>query len=206
MPYFPLFVDLTGKHVLVVGGGTVALRKVEKLLPFGPQVTVVAPQLHPQLREYPDIRVRQEPFAPWMLQDTFLVIAASDDRDVNREVSRLCQERNLPVNAVDDRDACTFLFPALVQKGPLTVGISTGGASPAAAAWLRQRIQKEIPDAFDDILLYMESLRPRIRGIVDGEKNRKRIYQRILASCLEADRPLTDSELNDLLKQEGIEP
>ena len=141
MGYFPFFVDLTGKEGLIVGGGTVALRKVEKLLPYGPHLPVAAPEVLPELDSCPELTLLRRPFAPELLENKAFVIAATDDAAVNREISALCQERGIPVNVVDDPDQCTFLFPALVKRGDLSVGISTTGASPTAAVWLKQQVE-----------------------------------------------------------------
>ena len=130
MAYFPLFVELAGRRVLVVGGGRVALRKVEKLLPYEPEVVVVAPEIRPELENLQGVTLVRRSFFPDLLSGAALVIAAAGDTGVNHEVSALCREQGIPVNVVDDPAACTFFFPALVKRGPLSVGISTGGAAP----------------------------------------------------------------------------
>ena len=115
-----------------------ALRKVEKLLPYGPRLTVVSPALLPELEAIPGLTLLRRAFSPQDLDEVFFVVAATDDQNLNREISALCRERRIPVNVVDDREACSFLFPALVRHGDLSVGISTGGASPTAAIWLKE--------------------------------------------------------------------
>ena len=199
MGYFPFFIDITGQKGLIVGGGAVALRKAEKLLPFGPALTAAAPEFLPGFAALPGLTLVRGPFRPELLEGVSFVIAATDDREVNREISRLCRARNILVNAVDDREACTFLFPALVQRGPLTAGISTGGASPAAAAWVREQIEEIVPPGFDKILSFMENLRPALKGRPDDLK-------RIFAACLAAGRPLTAAEVRDILTGTGAKP
>ena len=137
MGYFPFFVDLEGQPGLIVGGGTVALRKADKLLPYGPHLTVVSPHILPELERIPGLTLSRREFSPADLDGMLFAIAATDDRGLNRRIAELCRERHIPVNAVDDREACSFLFPALVKRGDLSVGISTGGASPTAAIWLK---------------------------------------------------------------------
>ncbi len=140
MGYFPFFMDLEGREGLVVGGGAVALRKLQKLLPYGPRLTVAAPELLAEIEALPGLTRLRRSFAPAMLEGKGFVIAATDDREVNRGIAALCRERGIPVNAVDDKEQCTFLFPALVKRGYLTVGVSTAGASPSAAAWVGRSV------------------------------------------------------------------
>lgn len=173
MPWFPMFVQLNGANALIVGGGKVALRKAEKLLPYGPRITVVAPDFCPELEALPGLTFCRRSFADADLQGPpALVIAATDDKALNHRISALCRERRIPVNVVDDPEACGFLFPALVRRGRLSVGISTGGASPTAAVWLKERIEKLLPPRFADSLDRLEALRPTLKAEVSDEHAR----------------------------------
>ena len=173
MPWFPMFVQLKGADALLVGGGTVALRKAEKLLPYGPRITVVAPDIIPELAVLPGLTLCRRPFAESDLQGTLaLVIAATDDTALNRKIAALCREKRIPVNVVDDPEACGFLFPALVRRGRLSVGISTGGASPTAAVWLKERIESILPPHFGTALDRLEALRPALKAQVPDERDR----------------------------------
>lgn len=148
MGYFPFFVDIAGRNGLIVGGGRVALHKLEKLLPYGARLTVVAPEITEsmaQCAQENDICVIKRAFAPEDLTGMRFVIAASDDRGVNAEVGELCGEKGILVNVVDDKEACSFLFPSLVKAGKLGIGISTEGASPEIAASVRSQIACMIP-------------------------------------------------------------
>lgn len=147
MAYFPFFVDLTGQRGLIAGGGTVALRKAEKLIPYGPALTVAAPDLLPGFEALPGLTLLRRPFTPRLLEGMRFVIAATGDPALNHRIAALCRERGVLVNVVDDRDWCTFLFPALVREGPLSVGISTGGASPTGAVWVKERLEGLLPRA-----------------------------------------------------------
>lgn len=205
MGYFPFFVDLEGQPGLIVGGGTVALRKADKLLPYGPRLTVVSPHILPELERIPDLTLSRRKFSPADLDGMLFVIAATDDRDLNRRIAALCRERHIPVNAVDDREACSFLFPALVKRGDLSVGISTGGASPTAAIWLKERIAGLLPERFDEILTWLEEQRPRLKATLPRESQRSRLFARLFTACLEQGRPLTEAETQDVLQEEGLE-
>ena len=128
MAYFPFFVDIGGKNGLIVGGGRIALHKLQKLLPYEAVLKVVTPDVSEELWQTAlekDICIIKRKFEPSDLDGVCFVIAASDDMEVNAEVGRLCRERNLLVNVVDDKEACSFLFPSLVKAGNLSIGIST---------------------------------------------------------------------------------
>ena len=201
MSYFPFFVELSGVEGLVVGGGTVALRKVEKLLPYGPKLTVAAPEIVPELRNMPELTLLDQRFSPELLDGKAFVIAATDDPLQNQEISDLCHSRNLPVNAVDDPERCSFLFPALVKQGDLSVGISTAGASPAAAVWLKEEIEALLPERMDEILSFLSEVRPVVKAEVAQER-RGAFFAGLFYSCMEAGRPLTEAELQERLEVE----
>lgn len=199
MGYFPFFVDLEGREGLVVGGGAVALRKLQKLLPYGPRLTVAAPELLAEIEALPGLTRLRRSFAPAMLEGKGFVIAATDDREVNRGIAALCRERGIPVNAVDDKEQCTFLFPALVKRGDLTVGVSTAGASPSAAAWVRRRVSERLPEDFGELLDYLASLRPVVRKRV-AEENRAAVFARLFSDCMEQGFPLEEAALAAVLE------
>lgn len=198
MAYFPFFMDLAGREGLIVGGGAVAARKAEKLLPFGPRLTVAAPEILPELEALPGLTLVRRAFEPAMLEGKFFVIAAADHREANREIAALCRARGILVNAVDDREACTFLFPALARRGELTVGVSTAGASPSAAVWVKERVEEAVPEDFGDLLEYLASLRPRVRERVPEER-RAGAFSRLFALCLEGGFPLEEGALEAVL-------
>lgn len=168
-----MFVQLKGAKALIVGGGTVALRKAEKLLPYGPHIKVVAPDIIPELAALPGLTLCRRPFAESDLQGTpALVIAATDEPALNRNIAALCREKCIPVNVVDDPEACGFLFPALVRRGRLSVGISTGGASPTAAVWLKERIESILSPHFGTALDRLEAMRPALKAQIPEERDR----------------------------------
>ena len=145
MAYFPFFVELAGASGLVAGGGKVALRKVEKLLPYGPRLTVIAPRIDEKILAMPGVVCLRRAFEPADLEGKDFAVAAAGDREVNHRISRLCRERKIPVNVVDDKEASSFLFPSLIKRGELSVGISTGGSSPSAAIYLKERFAEAVP-------------------------------------------------------------
>ena len=200
MAYFPLFVDLTGRRVLVVGGGRVALRKVEKLLPYGAELIVAAPEFRPELETMAGVMLVRRAFAPELLEGAAMVIAAAGDRAVNHQVSGLCRERGIPVNVVDDPAACTFYFPALVKRGALSVGISTGGASPCAAAYIRRQVEDLVSEDFGAILEFLSARRPVVRNAITEEERRAKFFAELFQRGLRGETPLTEEAAEQALR------
>ena len=200
MAYLPVFMDIAGQDILIVGGGTVALRKIEKLLLYEPQITLVAPSVDPMIRAHSEVYIFEREFEEEMLEKKKLVIAATDDRTLNARIAALCREKGIPVNAVDQREDCTFLFPALVKRGELSIGISTGGASPTAARWVKEQIDNLLPSEFDQILSYLDELRPQIKAMVADEKTRARVYAKLLQLCMVGEMPLSKEQIEELIK------
>lgn len=200
MAYFPFFMELKDRKGLIVGGGTVALRKIQKLLPFGPVLTVIAPEFALELREIPGLILRQRPFDPADVHKNLtFVIAATDDPEENHKIAALCREFGIPVNVVDDPQSCTFLFPALVQEGKLTVGISTAGASPTAAVRLKEEIGSLLPEGYGDTLDFLEEIRPVVKARLPEEEQAGAL-RRLCDGCLTRGGALSETEISEILE------
>ena len=141
---YPVNLVLDGRSCLVVGGGKVALRKVEGLVACGARVRVVAPTVDAGLRDLPGVVVEERPWQPDDIDGVWLVIAATDDPAVNRSVYEAGERAGVWVNGADDPANCSFTLPSVVRRGDLQVTVSTGGRSPALATWLRRRLEGEI--------------------------------------------------------------
>jgi len=161
---------------------------------------VAAPEILPELEALPGVTLLREPFSPALLEGKFFAIAATNDSELNHTVAALCRERGILVNAVDDKDNCTFLFPALVKRGDLSAGVSTAGASPSAAAWVRERLDAWLPEDFGALLSYLGELRPVVRRRVPGEARRAAAFSRLFSVCLEKGFPLEEETLSAILK------
>lgn len=144
MRYYPVFLDMQGKPVVVIGGGNVALQKIDGLLDAGAEVTVVSPELNErlsQLRDEGNILHLKREYEPGDIVGYELVFVATDNYDENRRVWQEGRERHIWVNAVDDPPNCDFIMPGIVRKGELIVAISTSGTSPAMARKVREDIE-----------------------------------------------------------------
>lgn len=201
MTYFPLFIELEGARCLVVGGGPVALRKAKTLLDYGAQVTAVAPQIQPALAALAGVTVCARPFTEADLAGARLVLAATNDRALNARIGRLCREKHIPVNVADSRADSTFLFPSVVRRGPLSVGVTTGGASPTAAQYARRAVEAALPDELGDILTYLADCRARVQRELQGESEAARAqkFAALFDACMAKGRALTGEEEQALL-------
>lgn len=194
MAYFPFFVDIENEKGLIVGGGRIAAHKVEKLLPFGAQLTVIAPQISSILKENTAVTCLEREFCDRDVEQARFVIAASDDTALNHHISELCRKRGILVNVVDDKDYCGFLFPALVKEGKLTAGICTAGASPQTAASVRSQLAAELPGQIEAILEDLNDLRDAAKERIADDRKRAAFLKAAAKFCLAQSRPLTDTE------------
>lgn len=200
MAYFPMFIELQNAPVLVVGGGKVALRKVKKLLPYGADITVVAPKMEKELEELSEVvKIHREFDSSDLLSCPTMVIAATDQKEVNEQIAYRCKEQNIPVNVADDVENCSFLFPSLVKKGKLTAGICTGGSSPTAAIYCKERLQEALPDSMDEILDWLEEKRSELKAEIPTQSTRAGIFRKVFDKCMEKGRPLTEEEWGQIL-------
>lgn len=200
MSYFPFFMEIGGKKCLIVGGGTVALRKAEKLAPFGVQITAVAPAFCTEMRDMAGICRKERPFLPEDTEGMAFVIGATDDAAVNAGISRLCREKGIPVNIVDDKENCTFYFPALIKRGEFVAGFSSGGNSPLAARYIREKVEETIPPHFEDTIALLGTFRERVKREFPDGREREKLLRRIFALALERDGNLAAEDLERLLE------
>ncbi len=181
--YFPIFFDLNNQPVLVVGGGEVALRKVSLLERCGARITVVAPEIAPELEERAErkaiIALARE-FEPSDLQGARLVIVATSKRAVNRWIATLSEAQGIPVNVVDDKEASRFIVPAIVDRDPVIVAISTGGTSPVLARRLRERLEAFIPKRFGEFALWLQNLRRSSMDKLRDTQERRRFFESLV--------------------------
>jgi len=185
MTLYPLFADLRDRTVLVVGGGEVAARKVAALLRAGARARVGATSFIPQLRELRAAHAIEcldgEYRSDW-LDDCWLVIAATDDHELNRRVANDAAERRMFCNVVDDAQQSSFQVPAVVDRAPLIVAISSGGAAPMLARWVRERLEILLDHSIGAMASLLERQRPAIRARHGDVGARRRFYERLLAS------------------------
>ena len=202
MGYFPFFVDVENQNCLVVGGGVVALRKIEKLLPFNPNITVVSPKVHKEILSIENINIIKRKFDFNDLKEKSFVITATDDKVLNKEIYNSCKENNIPVNTVDDKDNCSFIFPALAKNNSVTVAISTSGKSPLYAKYLRKKIENLIQDS-ESIVDNLSKYREKIKNEISLEENRKIAFEKLLEYSL-SNESITDDLVDKIIKDLSV--
>jgi uroporphyrin-III C-methyltransferase / precorrin-2 dehydrogenase / sirohydrochlorin ferrochelatase len=183
MHYFPIFFDLTAQKVLIVGGGEVALRKVTLLERTGAQITLVAPEIVPELMTRAAagrLKLAIREFIPDDLTGARLVVVATSRRAVNRWIAKLSDSRGIPVNVVDDREASRFIVPAIIDRDPVLVAISTGGTSPVLARRLRERVEAVLPKKIGALALWLRALRKGARRRLRDIDTRRRFFEAIV--------------------------
>lgn len=182
-PNFPVFLKLKNQPCLVIGGGEVALRKIRTLLKAEAKITVVAPELCDELVEMKKaahIFHSHTVFSDQDLMDCKLVIAATNNRELNQHVSQLAHERNLPVNVVDDPELCSFIMPSVVERLPVQIAISTGGNSPVLARLLRAKLETLIPSSYGRLAELMGQFRDQVKNQIPDFHQRRHFWENIL--------------------------
>lgn len=178
---FPVNLNLVGRPVLVVGGGRIAYRKVQQLLAAGGDVTVVAPDIIDEFSDLPVTLVRRE-YQSGDVATFRLVITATGNTEVDQAIYDECEERGIWINSADDPDRCAFTLPAAFRRGSLMVTVSTGGASPALASWLRSHLELAIGPEFADVVSQLAIERARIHA--DGQSTEDVDWQPIIARVM----------------------
>ncbi len=166
-PQYPVNLVLQGRRVLVVGGGAVAARKVDGLLACGADVVVVAPVVSPAIHGLAAagrLRLHERPYQAADLDDTWLAVTATDDRNVNRAVFEDGEARRIWVNAADDPGSCSFTLPSVVRQGPVMVTVATGGHSPALATWLSRHVAGELGPEYAQLAALLAEARATLQA------------------------------------------
>jgi precorrin-2 dehydrogenase / sirohydrochlorin ferrochelatase len=185
MQYYPVFLDLKEKHVLVVGGGRIAQDKIEKLLSAGARIEIVSPQINEYLTRLVEtgaVGYCCKEFEESDLDGKFLVISATDKKEVNENVSRLAEIRSILCNVVDQPALCNFIVPALVTRGDLQIAISTGGKSPTIAQKAKKEIENLIGDEYACLLEIAAAFRQKVQHRFSDYTTRREMMRKFVES------------------------
>ncbi|MBN1548978.1 MAG: bifunctional precorrin-2 dehydrogenase/sirohydrochlorin ferrochelatase [Syntrophaceae bacterium] len=187
MKYYPVFLDIAGKPCVVVGGGEVACRKVHRLLECGAHVSVISRQLCPDLLElktHGSVTHIDDQYQSEQIDHAFLVVGATDNSDVNGKIFRDARVRNILVNIVDEPEHCDFILPSIVERGDLSIAISTGGKSPALAKQLRQELEGIFGEEYDVYLKIMGKIREVVLARSRPSDDNRKIFEALVQSEL----------------------
>lgn len=190
MPLFPLFIDLRGKKCIVVGGGNVAARKIEALIGFEADITVISPEVTDRIKELEqagELSIIPRGYRADDLEEAFLAIAATSDRQTNERVYSEAARKNILVNVADNGSKCTFIFPSLVKRNDLVIGISTSRGYPSLSKKVRQEIESAVPEAYGELLELLKTFRSRVEAEVEDMEERKAMLNRIVNEAFNSD-------------------
>ncbi len=187
MDFLPIFLRLQDQPALVVGGGEVAARKVDLLRQAGAQVTIVSPELCASLEKLKQQELLThlaQPYQDDMVKDFQLVIAATNQAEVNEAVSKHARARNIPVNVVDHPALCSFITPSIVDRSPVVIAVSTGGSSPVLARMIRTRLEALIPAAYGRLAALAQKYRTTSQAKINNVENRRKFWENTLEGNL----------------------
>lgn len=197
MAYFPMFVDMTERECLIVGGGNVAYRKVMVMLDFGAKVTVVAEDICDELRKLTAgdrankenrITFIKRRFERKDCDGMEMVIAATDDNALNHEIAEYCKAKGIMVNAVDQKADCSFIFPSYIKEKNLVAAFSSGGNSPVLTQYLKGKEKEILTPFLGELNEYMGQIREKVIAEYDTEAERKRVFKEILCAAIDNGR------------------
>ena len=187
MRYYPVHLDIQNRNCLVVGGGAVGTRKVATLLDCGANVTVISPEVSQPLRDLAVsglIRLRERPYQSGDLDGMFLVIGATDDEGLNRQISRDADRLNTLCNIADRPEVCNFILPSIVQRDDLVITISTSGKSPALAKKLRKTLEQQFGKEYGVFLKLMGAIRKKLLSQDHQPEAHKHLFEQLIATDL----------------------
>lgn len=183
-PYYPIFLDVEDRDVVIVGGGSVCTRKAETMLRYGARVTVVSPRFTEEIEQWARdgaVRIERKAYDAGDLDGASIVIASTDDPRVNEQIAADCRARKIPVNVVDVTPLCEFIVPAIVDSGSVHVAISTGGKSPALARTLKEDLQRILGTEYAEVNDALGSLREGAKRVLPTDVDRKAFFDGIIA-------------------------
>ncbi len=187
MRYYPAYLDIQNRNCLVVGGGTVGTRKVATLLDCGANVTVISPIASQKLQDFATsgrMKLKQRPYETSDLDGMFLVIGATDDEGLNRQISRDADHLNTLCNIADRPEICNFILPSIVQRDDLVIAISTSGKSPALAKKLRKTLECQFGEEYGVLLNLMGAIRKKLLSQSHQPEAHKHLFEQLIAADL----------------------
>lgn len=214
MQYLPIFTQIKQRPCLVVGGGSIAARKVALLHKAQAQITVVSPVLCEELQKQSEkqiIRHENRKFEDSDLETCVLVVAATNQQVVNERVSELAHQLRLPVNVVDNPDLCSFIMPSIIDRSPVVIAISTGGSSPVLARLIRTKLEGIIPAAYGRLATLVEGFRDKVKQAFPDVESRRNFWEKILAGSV-AERVFSGHEdearklLHKAIAEQSVKP
>ncbi|MEA5082859.1 MAG: bifunctional precorrin-2 dehydrogenase/sirohydrochlorin ferrochelatase [Lachnospiraceae bacterium] len=201
MAYFPFFIDIENKNCTIAGGGIVAARKAEMLIQFGCNITVISPFFCQEMQQLEGIKLVNRPIQLKDLENSFFVVAATNDPYINDEISGFCRKKNILVNVVDVIEECSFIFPSIYKNKAIVAGITTSGKSPQVSALVGKTIAKNVPEYYGEIADRLGTFRPIIKEEISTQLKRKKIFSLILDEMIKTENKISDEEIENIIKR-----
>jgi len=183
-PYYPIYLDIEDRDVVIIGGGNVCARKAETMMKYGARVTVVSPELTDEIEEWAregKLAIRRKRYEESDVAGANIVIASTDDQGVNEQIAADCRRLRIPVNVVDVTPLCEFIVPAIIEKGSVQIAISTGGRSPALARTLKEDLQRLVGPEYAEVNDLLGTLRDDAKRVLPTDIDRKKFFDGIIA-------------------------
>ena len=201
MAYFPAFIEIKGRPVLIVGGKRAALKKMEVLLEFEAEITMIAPIFIEEIRQVdsPLVKRIERTFRVSDVEGMHMVIAATESPEVNHVIAEACRERRILVNAVDQVKDCEFIFPSYVKQGDVVAAFGSSGKSPVVTQYLKEQNRRIVTAELAELTEKLGSLRDQVKEMIPTEKQRKAFYQEILAIGLEEQKVPEENRIQEIL-------
>ena len=204
MAYFPFYMDVDGMDFLIVGGGEIACRKIGILLQFNACIRVVAPcqvEMIKKLSNAGRIRLLERDFVFEDIQGAGAVIAATSDEKLNKDISEACKGMGIPVNVIDVKEQCSFIFPALIKEGDIVIGISTGGASPSMARMLKDHILQSMPVGAGDSVASLKEHRGYVKEQIKCQDIREHVLEELSGMAIQSVGGISRKQVQEIIKR-----
>jgi siroheme synthase-like protein len=186
-PYYPIYLDIEDRDVLIIGGGNVCARKAETMMKYGARVRIVSPEFTEEIERWAAegcLRIQRKHYQASDLDGANIVIASTDDQRINETIAADCRARRIPVNVVDVTPLCEFIVPAIIESGSIQIAVSTGGKSPALARTLKEDLQRLVGPEYAEVNDLLGSLREGAKAApsLPTDLDRKRFFDGIIAA------------------------
>lgn len=184
-PYYPIFIDIEDRPVVIIGGGEVCARKAETMMRYGARVRIISPRFTDEIEAWAaagKLSIERREYQSADIDGANLVIASTDDTAVNERIAADSRARRIPVNVVDVTPLCEFIVPAIIEKGSVQIAVSTGGKSPALARTLKEDLQRQIGPEYTEVNDILGTLRDGAKATLPTDVDRKRFFDGIMAS------------------------
>lgn len=206
MGYYPFYMDLEGKNCLIVGGGKVAYRKVQLFLSYGANVQVIAPDISLDIQELGRnescLLIVRRIFVAEDLKNVDLVIAATNQEDVNRHIMELCDAQKILANNAGSRSTQGIHFGSVIRRGPILIGISTNGTSPALNARIKSDIEELLPEYYEKVAQSLDQYREYVNLKIDDQELRSQIYKKLVYQSIQQEGNLCIEDVDKIMLEQ----